>query len=152
MVSQGPSAGAPTPVHALEWKWHMLDMQRALQIYIKQTPSFRKMESLFVSSQPASLGAKVIPSILGHWIWACIAKSYEVQALPLPKSIMAHSTRNAATSVAWATQASLEEVCHAAIWSSLSPFIRHYKLDVYTSAEVAFGRWVLQRVHSDEGT
>ncbi|XP_034257856.1 uncharacterized protein LOC117654965 [Pantherophis guttatus] len=48
----------PNPVHALEPKWHTLDVRRALRIYIKRTSSFRKMESFFVSFQLASLGPR----------------------------------------------------------------------------------------------
>lgn len=142
----------PNPAHALERQWRTLDVRRALRIYLKRTSPFRRTESLFVSFQPSSLGSKVTSTTLGRWIRACIAKSYEMHALPRPENITAHSTRSAATSAAWATQASLEEVCRAATWSSPSPFIRHYKLDVYASAEAAFGRRVLQRVHVDGGT
>lgn len=49
----------------------------------------------------------------------------------------------------WATQVSIEEICRAATWASPSPFIRNYKLNTYASAEAAFGRRVLQRVHED---
>lgn len=44
------------------------------------------MESLFISFQPATLGAKVT-STLGHWIRACITRSYEAQALPFPQTL-----------------------------------------------------------------
>lgn len=63
------------------------------------------------------------PIDLRQWIQLCIAKAYDLQALLRPQCIMAHSTRNAATTAAWATWASIEEVCRAATWSSPSPFI-----------------------------
>lgn len=142
----------PEPAHRLERTWHTLDMRRALRIYLKRTSSLRRTESVFVSFQPATLGNRVTSSNLGRWIRACIAKAYEIQALPVPRHITALSTRSATTLAAWATQALLEEVCHAATWSTPSPFIRHYKLDIYASTEAIFGRWVLQRVHTEEGT
>ncbi|XP_070803767.1 uncharacterized protein [Pituophis catenifer annectens] len=137
----------PRPSHALERRWHTLDVRRALKIYIKRTAPFRKSEALFVSFLPGSLGLKVSSATIGRWIRACIASAYQAQAIPVPNSITAHSTRSAATSAAWATQASLEEVCRAATWSTPSPFIRHYKIDTFASAEASFGRRVLQQVH-----
>lgn len=142
----------PGPRHALEQSWHMLDVKRALRIYISRTSSFRKTESLFVSFRPSTLGLKVSSSTVGRWLRTCIACAYEHQDLPVPQGITAHSTRSAATSAAWATQASVEEICRAATWTSASPFIRHYKLDSFASAEAAFGRRVLQKVREDAGS
>lgn len=39
-----------------------------------------------------------------------------------------------------------EEVCRVATWSSLSTFIRDYKINVYNFTDAAFGRRVLQTV------
>ncbi|XP_034278399.1 uncharacterized protein LOC117668538 [Pantherophis guttatus] len=142
----------PHPTHRLERRWHSLDVRRALRIYIKRTARLRKTESLFVSFLPVSLGSKVSSSTVGRWIRQTIAKAYELQSLPRPPRLTAHSTRSAATSAAWATQASLLEICRAATWTSPSPFIQHYKLDKFASADAAFGRRVLQRVVSGEGT
>ncbi|XP_034290509.1 uncharacterized protein LOC117675694 [Pantherophis guttatus] len=140
----------PFPRHRLETVWHKLDVRRALKIYISRTSSFRRSEALFVSFQPQSMGSKVSSTTLGRWLRASISLAYEAQSLPVPRGVTAHSTRSAATSAAWSTQASLEEVCRAATWTSPSPFIRHYRLDVYASAEASFGRRVLQRVSSQD--
>lgn len=142
----------PSPSHRLKWTWHTLDVRRALRIYLKRTASFRQSESLFISFQLATLGHKVSSSIVGRWFRATIASAYDIHSLPVPPRITAHSTHSAATSTAWSTQASLEDICRAATWSSLSPFIRHYKLDVYASAEAAFGRRVLQHILRGERT
>ncbi|XP_058043567.1 uncharacterized protein LOC131200588 [Ahaetulla prasina] len=139
----------PVPRHQKEHEWHTLDVRRALKIYLHRTSPFRKTEALLVSFQPSSLGSKVSGPTIGRWIRATIAMTYDLQSLPRPKNITAHSTRSASTSAAWATQAPLEEVCRAATWSSPSPFIRHYKLDTYASAEASFGRRVLQSVHDN---
>lgn len=90
---------------------------------------------------------KVSPSTIGCWLKACIALAYKHQARPTP-----HSTRSAATTVAWATQASILEICKAATWAFPSPFVRNYKLDMFASVEAAFGRRVLQQVLLAEGT
>lgn len=137
----------PSPAHCLERVWHTLDIRRALKIYISSTSSFHRTEALFLSFQPASMGSKVKVPALGQWIMATISTAYESQSLPIPRYITAHSTRSAAMSAAWATQAPLEEVCRAATWSSLTPFIQHYRLDSCASADAAFGRQVLQGVH-----
>lgn len=116
----------PNPSHPLERTWHMLDLRRALRIYLQRTSSFRRTESLLVSFQPSTLGQKVSSAMLGRWLQATITKAYEAQALPVPRCLTAHSTLSASTLAAWATQASLEEVCQAAAWTSPNPFIRHY--------------------------
>ncbi|XP_032081402.1 uncharacterized protein LOC116514077 [Thamnophis elegans] len=136
----------PQPRHQREVTWHKLDVRRAVRIYIKRTAPFRKSEALFVSFQPASMGKKVTSSTIGRWLRVSIKMSYETQARPIPSRITAHSTRSAATSAAWATQAPIEEICCAAMWSGPFPFIRNYRLDTFASAEPSFGRRVLQRV------
>lgn len=103
--------------------------QETWQTHIRRTSSLRRTEALFVSFQPAIIDNKGTPSALGRRIRACIATNYETQSLPLPRHITAHSTRSAATTAAWATQASIEEVCRAGTSASLLPFIRHYNLD-----------------------
>ncbi|ETE67099.1 hypothetical protein L345_07119, partial [Ophiophagus hannah] len=100
---------------------------------------FRKIEAMFVSFHLSTLGNKMTSATLGRWIRACIAKAYQTLSVPVPRHITAHSTRSAATSAAWATQASLEEICRVATWISLSPFIRHYCLDSFASAQASCG-------------
>ncbi|XP_060537977.1 uncharacterized protein LOC132709142 [Pantherophis guttatus] len=138
----------PNPRHPLEKRWHTLDVRRALKVYVSRTATFRRSDALFVSFLPASLGLKISSTTLGRWIRACISAAYEASDLPVPRRITAHSTRSAATSAAWSTRASIEEICRAAAWTSPSPFVRHYRLDTFASADAAFGRRVLQGVHS----
>ncbi|XP_060542104.1 endonuclease/exonuclease/phosphatase family domain-containing protein 1 isoform X6 [Pantherophis guttatus] len=140
----------PRPSHPRERRWHALDVRRALRIYLKRTAPFRRSESLFVSFLPTSQGGKVSSSTIGRWIRQTIAAAYDSRSLPRPSRLTAHSTRSASTTAAWATQAPLLEICRAATWSSPSPFIRHYKLDQFASAEASFGRRVLQRVVAGE--
>ncbi|XP_026545234.1 uncharacterized protein LOC113426991 [Notechis scutatus] len=140
----------PNPTHNLERAWHTLDVHRALKIYMWRTHSIRKSEALFVSFQPGTMGLKVSPSTVGRWIRACIAKAYQSRSLPMPRGVMAHSTRSAATMATWATQAPIEEICRAATWSSPSPFIWHYRLAAFASVDAAFNRRVLQSVHGHQ--
>ncbi|ETE72999.1 hypothetical protein L345_01163, partial [Ophiophagus hannah] len=114
------------PSHMFEKKWHVLDVRRVLQINVKRTSSFRKMESLFVSFQPATLGNRVSPTMMGRWIRSCISTAYETRGLPVPSRLTTHSMRSAVTTAAWAIQAYIEEICWAATWSSPSLFIHHY--------------------------
>ncbi|XP_058020842.1 uncharacterized protein LOC131189057 [Ahaetulla prasina] len=104
----------PGPHHPIEERWHTLDVRRALRRYIKRTASFQRSESLFVSFQPSAMGRKVMSFTIGLWLKACIAKAYEIQACPVPRWIIAHSTRSVATTVAWPTQAPTEDICRAA--------------------------------------
>lgn len=86
--------------------------------HLHQKDIFATTHGSPVFFQLATMGSKATPSSLGHWIRACIAKAYKLQSLPLPRHIMAHSTRSLAMFVAWATQASIEEVCRATTWAS----------------------------------
>ncbi|XP_060545540.1 uncharacterized protein LOC132711180, partial [Pantherophis guttatus] len=144
----------PSPRHRLEDQWHTLDVRRALRRYIARTSLFRKSEALLVSFHPSSLGQKISSRTVACWIKACIALAYSSKDRPVPGNVWAHSTRSAATSAAWSTQASVVDICRAATWTSLTPFVRHYKIDTFASAEASFGRRVLQRVvsASSEGT
>ncbi|XP_070582571.1 uncharacterized protein [Erythrolamprus reginae] len=134
--------------HQLELRWHKLDVRRAVKIYIRRTESFRRSERLFISFSQTKSGLGVSPRSISRWIRECIAEAYGTTPHILPQGITAHSTRSAATSAAWRTQASAEDICRAATWTAPSTFIRHYKLDIYASAEASFGRRVLQRVCS----
>ncbi|XP_042300597.1 uncharacterized protein LOC121918648, partial [Sceloporus undulatus] len=139
----------PRPTGELDRAWHTLDVRRAIKIYLKRTATFRKSESLFVSFQPRSKGKKVSSSTLSRWIKLCILECYKVMNLPPPDGILAHSTRSSSTSAAFSTNAPLSEICRAATWKTPSTFARHYKLDIFQSAEAAFGRRVLQQVVPD---
>lgn len=129
----------PSPVHRLERSWHTLDVRRALKIYLQHTVSLWKTEALFISFHPTSIGVKATGPTLGRWIRATISTAYQHHVLPVPQGI----TGSTATSAAWSTQASLEEVCRAATWTSITPFIRHYKVDSFASSDAAFSRHVL---------
>lgn len=142
----------PYPAHPRERVWHTLDVRRTLRIYIQRTSSIRRSEALFISFQPSTLGLKVSSHMMGRWLRATIASSYEALSFPAPRRIAAHSTRSAATSAAWATQASLLDICRAATWASATPFICHYKIDSFALAEAAFSHRVLQQVCSDQAS
>ncbi|XP_061443669.1 uncharacterized protein LOC133365571 [Rhineura floridana] len=140
----------PNPTHPLEKAWHSLDVRRALKTYLSRTQEIRRTESLFVSFHPGSMGHKVSNPTLSRWLRACITLAYESLKLPVPVSITAHSTRSAATSAAFATNAPVADICRAAVWSSPHWFIRHYKIDRYASADASFGRRVLQQVLNED--
>ncbi|XP_070592839.1 uncharacterized protein [Erythrolamprus reginae] len=134
------------PSHPSERRWHTLDVRRALRVYLKRTRPIRQSEALFIFFSPQKIGLKASSSTIGRWIRGAIAKAYDVEGVQRPLGITAHSTRSAASSAAWATQCPLEDLCKAATWTSLTPFIRHYKIDKFASAQAAFGRRVLQQV------
>ncbi|XP_070583499.1 uncharacterized protein [Erythrolamprus reginae] len=130
--------------HPSELRWHKIDVRRAVKIYIRWTETFRKMEKLFISFSQDKKGLGLSSTSISRWIRDCIAEAYKARNQPIPAGVTAHSTRSAATSAAWVTQASIDDICRAARWSVPSTFIRHYKLDSFASAEAAFGRRVLQ--------
>lgn len=136
----------PNPRHQTESLWHTLGVRRALRRYIKRTESFQQTESFLVSFTPSSMGRRVSSATIARWIKACISIAYNIRARPRPAKIYAHSTRSAAASAAWSTQASVLDICHAASWASTTSFIKYYKIDLYASADASFGRQVLQQV------
>ncbi|XP_032066318.1 uncharacterized protein LOC116503799 [Thamnophis elegans] len=72
---------------------------------------------------------QVSSSTIGRWLKTCISLVYEHQGRSARPRLTAHSTQSTATTVAWATQASIEEICKAVTWAMPSLFVRHYKLD-----------------------
>lgn len=136
----------PNPRNPREKDWHMLDVRHALRQYISRTASFRQTKALLVSFHLASMGRKVSFATVGRWIKAAISLAYDIQARPVLLRIFAHSTHSAAIMAAWASNASLLDICQAATWTSPSSFIHNYRVDSYASADVAFGHRVLQQV------
>lgn len=140
------------PRNCREQNWHTLDVRRVLRRYIRRTESFRSTEALLLSFHLSTMGRRVSMATVGRWIKACISTAYDSAATPLPGKIYAHSTHSAATTAAWATQASILDICQAATWTSPSSFIRQYTIDSLASAEASFGRRVLQQVVSTQNS
>ncbi|XP_058042565.1 uncharacterized protein LOC131200144 [Ahaetulla prasina] len=109
----------PGPKRALEKRWHTLHIRRDFRIYIKRTSPLRWTESLFVSFQHSTLGNKVAPSTMGRWIWACIAKSYEIQTSSASECDGPFHQKCSHDSGVGDTG-----LYRAVTWSSQSPFIR----------------------------
>lgn len=139
------------PRDVFERKWHTLDVRRAIKTFLVRTEDIRKTESLFISVSPPNLGQKMSSVAIGSAIRSCIREAYKAAGLEVPKGVTAHSTQSAATSAALSNRASVTEICKAATWTSLSTFVRHYKIDKLDSADAAFGRRVLQQVIAADG-
>ncbi|KAM9329728.1 uncharacterized protein PAF06_005604 [Gastrophryne carolinensis] len=73
-----------------------------------------------------------------------IVGAYSAKGKDPPFRVTAHSTRVVGASWAFQHQASVEQVCKAATWSSVHTFSKFYKVDVRASADAVFGRKVLQ--------
>lgn len=137
----------PCPKHPLERKWHALDVRRALKFYLKRTEYIRNTDSLLVNMDPPPrMGARISHSSISRALRSCIKEAYLALGLIPPEGITVHSTRSAATSAAFFNRASTEEIWKAAAWSSISTFIRHYKINTKHLEDDAFGRRVLQQV------
>lgn len=139
----------PKPVHPKEKVWNTLDVQRILKIFLHRTQEFRNSDALFINISPPHEGEKMSKSAISSAMKSCIKEAYRAQKLLIPEGITAHSTRRAAANVALNRNASVEEICRAATRSSLSTFIRHYKINTYSSADAAFGRRALLNVLED---
>lgn len=63
------------------------------------------------------------------WLVKVIKKVYDIQNLPIPGDIRAHSTKAVATSWVTYCRVSPETICRAATWSSRHTFMSHYRVD-----------------------
>ncbi|XP_077180347.1 uncharacterized protein LOC143831152 [Paroedura picta] len=120
----------PDPKHPKEVLWHRLDVRRALKAFLICTEPFRRSESMFISISPPNKGERMSTVAIGTCLRDCIAETYSSLGRPVPSGITAHSVRGAATNAAMINSASVEQICKAATWSSISTFIRHYKLSI----------------------
>ena len=134
------------PANAGEEAFHTLDVRRCLLQFLSVTKEFRKSNALFVVFSGPRKGEKASKSTLGRWLRQAISEAYQAKGEVPPSGIAAHSTRS--TAVSWAERAGAtpDQICKAATWSSFSTFIRHYRLDLLSAADQAFGRKVLQAV------
>ena len=82
-------------------------------------------------------------AMISKTLKSCVIEAYKMQKQPVPQGLTAHSIRGMATNAAFSHSASPLEVCRTATWSSLSTFIRHYRINTHSAQDAAFGRRVL---------
>uniref|UniRef100_A0A803J3I0 ribonuclease H n=1 Tax=Xenopus tropicalis TaxID=8364 RepID=A0A803J3I0_XENTR len=114
--------------------WKSLDVHYCLQIYLQKTENVRKTDRLFVIPAGPRKGQPAKTATLRRWIVMAIQKAYKEQGEPVPQGIRAHSTRGIASSWAAEAGAQPEAICRAATWATSNTFIRHYKLDIRSTA------------------
>uniref|UniRef100_A0ABM5G4K6 Uncharacterized protein n=1 Tax=Pogona vitticeps TaxID=103695 RepID=A0ABM5G4K6_9SAUR len=131
------------PSSDVERTLHCLDVRRALSFYISRTKDFRKVQRLFLCYYGQRKGTAASTSTLSRWLVSTISLAYELQHKPLPENLRAHSTRAVATSTALLRGVDIPDICRAATWSSVSTFIKHYRLDLRAKNETRFGRAIL---------
>lgn len=134
----------PNLSHPKERELHCLDVRRALSYYIERMKAIRKSDSLFISFCTKRRGQAVSTYTLARWLKGCIMIAYKAPRVESPPGITAHSFRGVATSAAYRSFPSLETIRKAATWKSIHSFTKHYRVDRLVSADVAFGRAVLQ--------
>ena len=127
------SLSHPPPFYSPEDKrLHCLCPVRVLRQYVRRTALFRaSVKQLFVTHGPGKAAGKAAATpTLSRWILEAIRLAYSSKGLDVPDGLRAHSTRAGASSWAVAEGVSIQEVCMAANWSSLSTFATFYRLDV----------------------
>lgn len=134
----------PTPSSDRERLLHTLDVKRALLFYLDRTKATATSHRLFLTYAPHHVGMPVSSQRFSKWISATIALCYELERVPVPGKLLAHSTRKMASSHAFFDNVSLEDICAAATWASPSTFIRHYAIDVRAQRTAPVARSVLQ--------
>ena len=103
---------------------------RALKTYVDRTAPWRESDQLFVCFGHKSKGHAVTKQRMSHWLVEAISLAYEARGLASPLGVKAHSTRAVASSQAFLSGSSMDDICAAAGWSSPSTFIKSYSLDV----------------------
>nr|XP_055049505.1 uncharacterized protein LOC129434990 [Misgurnus anguillicaudatus] len=103
---------------------------RALRFYVDRTQSFRTSDQLFVCYGGQQKGKAVTKQRMSHWIVDTIALAYNLQGIPCPFNLRAHSTRSVASSWALARGSSLTDICRAAGWATPNTFIRFYNVRI----------------------
>jgi hypothetical protein len=105
---------------------------RALRIYVQRSATFRQSEQLFVSFGGRTKGLATSKPSISRWIVDAIALAYKSKGLQCPLGVRAHSTRSMASSWAWTSGVSLQDICKTAGWDSPSTFIRFYNLELFS--------------------
>ncbi len=103
---------------------------RALDAYVHIAALWRKNEQLLVCFGPPNKGSPASKQRMSKWVVEAISLTYESAGQPSPMAVQSHSTRSMAASKALISGVALQEVCHAADWSSPHTFIRYYYLDL----------------------
>ncbi|XP_068121376.1 uncharacterized protein [Hyperolius riggenbachi] len=135
-----------SPQNDKERRLSTLDVRRAVLTYLERTREWRVSTNLFVAFGGVKRGSHVSKMTVSRWIRQLISLAYSEAQLQVPDHITAHSTRSLSASWAERSGASLEQICRAATWSSHSTFIKHYRVELLSSQDQAFGRKVLQAV------
>ncbi len=119
----------PPPIASSEdERLYMLCPVRALKLYVDHFKVWRKTSQLLVCFGVGRRGLATSKQRISHWVRDAILLAYEVQNLPSPLSLRAHSTRGALF-----RGVPLEDICVAAGWSSPHTFVKFYNLDVDTA-------------------
>ena len=107
---------------------HLLCPVRGLRIYRDRTRGFWGSKQLFVCYGGNSRGKPVYKGRLAQWVTEGIREAY-VRAGRVPPKLVAHSTRGAATSVAFLAGVDWEVFQDTACWAGERTFWQHYFLN-----------------------
>lgn len=81
----------PAPQSEHERWLHTLDMKRSLLFYLEGTKASATTHRLFVMYAPHHFGSAVSSQWFSRWISATIALCYQLEKVPLPGRLTAHS-------------------------------------------------------------
>lgn len=116
-----------------------------MSVYLERVKDFRRSSHL-VGFCRQKKGQQALKATIARWIRQTISVAYEQAGKGDPTSIKAHSTWSLATSWAERAGVSVEQICRAATWTSQNTFLRHYRVELLSSQDLAIGRKVLQSV------
>ena len=119
----------PYPASEDERNLHLLCPVRGLRIYRDRTRASRgHSKQLFVCYGGISRGKPVSKKRLAQWVTEGIREAY-VRAGRVPPKLVAHSTRGAATSVAFLAGVDWDVIQDTACWAGERTFWQHYFLN-----------------------
>lgn len=106
---------------------------RALKIYVDRRARWHESDQLFICFGSKNQGRAVTKQCMSHWLVEAISLAYEACGLASLLEIQAHYTRAVASSQAFLSGSSMDDICAAAGWSSPTAFVKFYSLDVRTA-------------------
>ncbi len=99
------------PPSAEDQELNLLCPVRALRIYIERSAPFRQSEQHFVCFGGRTKGSPVTKQRISQWLVDAISLAYSSLGLQSPIGVRVHSTRGVASSWAWSSGVSMEDIC-----------------------------------------
>ena len=127
---------------------HNMCPVRALKFYLDRSKTFQSTDQLFVLHSSPKRGQAASKATIARWIVELLKHVYASLGKEFPTTVHAHQTRGVASTWAEMAKCETQEIMRAAMWSSKSTFIRHYRLNLLPRHAEGFSHKVLTAASS----